>query len=98
MLIDPRHLVQLSMIIETGSFHAAAEKLGLSQPALSRNIKMLEQRIRAPVFDRSARNAVPTNLGLKLAQNGLTTSSGFCGAYAAFLKTKKAPPILTYHF
>lgn len=72
MYIDPRHLAQLSMIIETGSFQAAADKLGLSQPALSRNIKVLEQRVGAPLFDRSARNAIPTRLGLRLAQNGLT--------------------------
>ncbi|WP_299414930.1 LysR family transcriptional regulator [uncultured Sulfitobacter sp.] len=71
MRIDPRHLAQLSMIVETGSFKGAADRLGLTQPALSRNIKTLEARIGAPVFDRSARRAVPTEIGLKLAQNGI---------------------------
>jgi len=71
MYIDPRHLTQLSMIVEAGSFQAAADRIGLSQPALSRNMRTLENRIGAPVFDRSSRRAVPTDLGLRLAQNGL---------------------------
>lgn len=71
MYIDPRHLAQLSMIVETGSFQAAAHRLRLTQPALSRNIKVLEDRIGSAVFDRSSRQAKPTSLGLKLAQNGL---------------------------
>ena len=107
MLIDPRHLVQLSVIIETGSFQAAADKLGLSQPALSRNIKILEQRIKAPVFDRSARNAVPTNLGLKLAQNGLTirNAESEAGHFSELVSTGMAgevrigaPPIISGEF
>lgn len=71
MYIDPRHLAQLSMIVEAGSFQTAADRIGLSQPALSRNIRTLENRIGAPVFDRSHRRAVPTDLGLRLAQSGL---------------------------
>ncbi|MCR9137721.1 MAG: LysR family transcriptional regulator [Alphaproteobacteria bacterium] len=71
MYIDPRHLAQLSMIVEAGSFQAAADRIGLSQPALSRNMRTLEHRIGAPVFDRSSRRAMPTDLGLRLAQNGL---------------------------
>lgn len=71
MYIDPRHLTQLSMIVEAGSFQAAADRIGLSQPALSRNMRTLENRIGAPVFDRSSRRAVPTDLGLRLAQSGL---------------------------
>lgn len=71
MQIDPRHLIQLSMIVETGSFQAAADRIGLSQPALSRNIRTLEERVGAPVFDRSGRRSVPSDLGLRLAQSGL---------------------------
>lgn len=72
MKTDPRHLVQLSMIVEAGSFQTAADRLGMTQPSLSRNIKLLEGRIGARVFDRSTRRAVPTALGLRLAQHGLT--------------------------
>lgn len=75
MKLDPRHLAQLSVIVETGSFQAAAEKLSLTQPALSRNMQTLEVRVGAPVFQRDGRRSVPTDLGVKLAQNGLTIRS-----------------------
>ena len=44
MKIDSRHLAQLSFIVEAGSFQGAADRLGLTQPALSRNMRTLEQR------------------------------------------------------
>lgn len=72
MYIDPRHLVQLSFIVESGSFQEAADRIGITQPALSRNIKTLEDRIGITLFDRTSRQAIPTDLGLKLAQSGVT--------------------------
>ena len=72
MKLDPRHLAQLSMIVEAGSFQGAADRLGLSQPALSRNIAMLEARLNAPLFDRRGRRAIPTELGRRLASSGLS--------------------------
>jgi len=75
MKLDPRHLAQLSAIVETGSFHAAAELLGLTQPALSRNIKTLESRLGATVLDRSERKVKVTELGRRLARNGMIIRS-----------------------
>ena len=75
MKLDPRHLAQLAAIVETGSFHAAAELLGLSQPALSRNIKTLESRLGAAVLDRSERKVKVTELGRRLARNGMIIRS-----------------------
>ncbi|MEP0521859.1 MAG: LysR family transcriptional regulator [Hyphomicrobiales bacterium] len=72
MKLDPRHLAQLSTIVETGSFQSAADRLGLSQPALSRNMSVLESRLKTPVFRRSGRKAVPTELGRRLARAGLS--------------------------
>lgn len=72
MKLDPRHLVQLSVIIEAGSFQLAADQLGITQPALSRNIKALEERIDSPVFDRSGRKAIPTEMGQRMARAGLS--------------------------
>jgi DNA-binding transcriptional LysR family regulator len=72
MKLDARHLAQLSVIVETGSFQSAAERLGLTQPALSRNMQTLAKRLGAPIFARDGRRSVPNDLGLKLARNGLT--------------------------
>ncbi len=70
MKLDPKHLAQLSVIVEAGSFQTAADRLGLTQPALSRNMKALETRLGASLFNRDGRKSVPNALGLRLARNG----------------------------
>ncbi len=107
MNIDPRHLAQLSMIVESGSFQAAADRLGVTQPALSRNIRALESRIGAQVFDRSARRAVATELGRRLAQSGLAirVAEEQAGLFSQLVSRGAAgqlrigaPPIIAGHF
>ncbi len=59
-------LVQLEQFVtlaRTGNFTRAAEKLSLSQSALSRSIQRLEERIGQPVFERKPREVVLTDLG-----------------------------------
>ncbi len=70
MKLDPKHLAQLSVIVEAGSFQSAADRLDTTQPALSRNMKALEARLGAPLFQREGRRSVPTSLGKRLARNG----------------------------
>jgi DNA-binding transcriptional LysR family regulator len=71
MKLDPKHLAQLSAIVEAGSFQSAANRLGTTQPALSRNMKALESRLGTPLFQREGRRSIPNNLGLRLARNGM---------------------------
>ena len=107
MKIDPRHLAQLSVIIEAGSFQAAAERLGLTQPGLSRNMKALEARIGGSVFDRTGRKATPTEMGRRLARSGLSIrlAEERAGAYADLAYAGSAgelrigaPPIVAGRF
>jgi len=70
MKLDPKHLAQLSVIVEAGSFQTAADRLGLTQPALSRNMKALEARLGTTLFNRDGRKSVPNALGLRLSRNG----------------------------
>jgi DNA-binding transcriptional LysR family regulator len=53
-------------VLECGSFHGAADRLNLSQPALSRRIKQLEAVIGAPLLERTTRRVAPTALGRDL--------------------------------
>jgi DNA-binding transcriptional LysR family regulator len=53
-------------VVETGSFSAAAEKLGLTQPAVSLQIRQLEKRLGATLIERVGRKAKPTGAGLEL--------------------------------
>ena len=75
MKIDPRHLEQLAAIVEHGTLHDTAKHLGTSQPALSRMISTLENRIGAVLFERSSRPLVPTEIGRKLTQHAPTTKA-----------------------
>jgi DNA-binding transcriptional LysR family regulator len=58
-----RHLL---LIVEHGSFTAAARHAHLSQPALTASIQRLEERIGAQLLERRPRGAVPTAAGLAL--------------------------------
>lgn len=71
MKLDPKHLAQLSVIVEAGSFQSAASRLGTTQPALSRNMKALETRLGTPLFQKEGRRSLPNTLALRLARNGL---------------------------
>ena len=67
-IIDPRHLLQFHEIIRTGSFTRAATTLGLTQPALTRNMKLMEGRLGFELMIRSRQGIVPTSLGERILQ------------------------------
>ena len=48
---------------ETGSFSLAAEKLHLTQPAVSKRIALLEEQLGTGLFDRIGRNVSLTEAG-----------------------------------
>ena len=66
--IDPRHLLQFHEIIRTGSFTRAATSLGLTQPALTRNMKLMEGRLGFELMVRSRQGILPTPLGERILQ------------------------------
>jgi DNA-binding transcriptional LysR family regulator len=49
--------------VETGSIHAAARKLGLAQPALTKALRGLEQELGVQLLARTTRGSAPTELG-----------------------------------
>ena len=69
MRVDPRHLVQLAVIVDKASFTEAALELNVTQPALSKMIGLLEKRLGAPLLSQR-RPALPTPLGETLAHQG----------------------------
>ena len=66
--IDPRHLLQFHEIIRTGSFTRAATTLGLTQPALTRNMKLMEGRLGFELLVRSRQGIIPTTLGARILE------------------------------
>ncbi|WP_310625445.1 LysR family transcriptional regulator [Limnohabitans sp.] len=64
-LVQLRHLIELA---SHGSFSQSASKLHLTQPALSRSIKALEDELGQPLFDRVGRKNELTNFGAHIVQ------------------------------
>lgn len=72
MKIDERHLVQLAAVVQTGGVTEGAALLGLTQPAVSRTLSMLEKRLGETLFVKGRRPLQPTPLGRALANHGAT--------------------------
>ncbi len=61
-------LYTLLKVYETGNYTRAAEKLSLTQPAVSQHIKQIERELGTTVFDRSAGKIRPTPEGKLVIQ------------------------------
>ncbi len=70
MKLNERHLVQLAAVIEAGGVSEGAALLGMTQPAVSRSLSMLEARIGKPLLVKGRRPLQPTALGAQLAVEG----------------------------
>lgn len=65
------HQIQaLVAIAETGSVRAAARRLGLTQPALSKSLAALEEALSVPLVHRTARGANLTKFGQSIVTRG----------------------------
>ncbi|HVY56481.1 MAG TPA: LysR family transcriptional regulator, partial [Xanthobacteraceae bacterium] len=58
-----RQFQNLLMVIEKGSLGKAAEALHISQPALTKSMRRLEDQLGVPLFYRDARGMRPTVYG-----------------------------------
>jgi DNA-binding transcriptional LysR family regulator len=61
--LELRHLRAVCAIAEEGSVTKAASKLGLTQPAMSAQLRTVERIIGGQLFDRTPNGSVPTELG-----------------------------------
>jgi DNA-binding transcriptional LysR family regulator len=61
--VDLRHLLTFRTVVDKGSFSQAADELEISQPAVSFQIRSLEQRLGHRLLDRSGRRVAVTEAG-----------------------------------
>jgi DNA-binding transcriptional LysR family regulator len=64
--MDTRQLAAFCAVVDRKSFSQAAEQLGVTQPAVSLQIRSLEKRLGRRVLDRSGRRVEPTEAGQRL--------------------------------
>lgn len=64
--MDTKQLQAFVAVVERRSFSQAAERLGVTQPAVSLQVQALEKRLGTKLLDRSGRRVEPTEAGLRL--------------------------------
>jgi DNA-binding transcriptional LysR family regulator len=67
--MDTRQLAAFCAVVDRGSFSRAAERLGVTQPAVSLQVRALEGRLGQKLLDRSGRQVEPTEVGRLLYSN-----------------------------
>lgn len=77
---DVHEMRAVKAIADEGSVTAAAATLGYSQPALSQQLKRLEQRLGVPVIERVGRTVRLTQAGLVLARHAPTVATALDAA------------------
>jgi len=63
MLLDLRDLRHVAAVGRLRSLGRAAQALGITQPALSKSLRVLERALGVPLFERSHRGVTPTVFG-----------------------------------
>jgi DNA-binding transcriptional LysR family regulator len=68
-MLDLRLIATFREVAARGSFSAAADVLGFTQPAVSQHVSRLERQLGARLLDRDARGATPTRAGEALLRH-----------------------------
>jgi DNA-binding transcriptional LysR family regulator len=75
--LKPHDVRVLISVVEAGSMHKAAKRLGTSQPAISRAIADLEHAVGVRLLERSPRGIQPTQYGRVLVKRGVAAFDEF---------------------
>lgn len=67
--MQTRHLRHFLAVIDHGSISAAADGLGIAQPALSQSLARMERELGVKLFDRSRRGAEATTAALAILED-----------------------------
>lgn len=68
-MLDIQALQALVTVVDTGSFSKAAERLHLTQPAVTKRIQQLESQLNVSLFDRFQRKILLTEAGELLVRH-----------------------------
>ncbi|MGF6913759.1 molybdate transport repressor ModE-like protein, partial [Kitasatospora sp. MAP12-15] len=79
-MIEARHLRVLRAVARTGSFSAAARELGCTQPAISQQMKALENAVQLPLVVRVGRGMQLSEAGQVLLKHATGILAGLSAA------------------
>lgn len=91
-MLDLYHLQQLITIAETGTLSKAAEILLISQPALTRSMKKLEEELNVQLFDRKKNKIILNDngeLAVKYAKKLLNEADKMINDVQSYDRSKK---------
>lgn len=77
-----RQLEVIVQVADAGSFRAAARQLDISQPALSRTLRLAEQTLGTRLFDRDTRHVTITPSGRELLRIARRVLNDFDSAFS----------------
>ena len=69
--MNSKQLEYFLAVAQSGSFTAAARRLYISQPALSKQLRLLEEELGAPLLVRRPHGVILTSEGRKLAEQAM---------------------------
>jgi DNA-binding transcriptional LysR family regulator len=81
-LITSAQLRALVALADAGSFLGAAERTGLSQPAIHRSVRELEQILSSPLAERKGRGVALTAVGRRVARGARLAMGEIAAAIA----------------
>jgi DNA-binding transcriptional LysR family regulator len=91
--MDTQNLRAFLLVAQQGSFSGAAEKLHLTQPAVSKRIALLEEHLEVELFDRIGRNVSLTEAGRALMPFALAGNLQLATSHHIGLH--RLPPVLS---
>jgi DNA-binding transcriptional LysR family regulator len=84
-------LMAFIAVAQEGSFTRAAVRLGVSQPALSKTIRTLEERLGLRLLSRTTRSVAPTEAGERLLRSIEPHFAGIEGSLSALTELRDKP-------
>jgi DNA-binding transcriptional LysR family regulator len=86
-----RRLVYFVAVVETGSFTAAADRLGITKAVVSQQVARLEQEFKTSLLVRTTRKVQPTETGLAFYQRCASILREAEDAFGELAETGAAP-------
>ncbi|WP_374448952.1 LysR family transcriptional regulator [Stella sp.] len=84
--LNPDHLDAFVQVVRLGTFSAAADRLSLSQPAVSLQLRQLERRLGVRLLDRLGRRVTATPAGEELLRHAARIDAAIAAAEEALAR------------